>query len=131
MVCRRDGTINVSRLEVWLKEQTVRQRRMGRGGTRRRALAEPARRRPSAAIAMAACVLGTAVGGFVDAGPSTVGQHDLERVLSRFAEGERSHLESSAQKPRVSETGIGNVVFDGTIAMHRDAVLRRALSVQN
>jgi hypothetical protein len=75
--------------------------------------------------------LRTAIPGLVDARSSTVRQHDLERVLARLADDKRTHLKRAAEQPGMPETGIGNVVFDGLVAMHRDAVARRAFPVQN
>src|ERR1700687_3861962 len=75
--------------------------------------------------------LRTAIPGLVDARSSAVRQHDLERVLARLADDKRTHLKRAAEKPGVPETGIGNVVFDGPVAMHGDAVARRAFPVQN
>ena len=75
--------------------------------------------------------LGTAILGLVDARSSAVREHDLERVLTGLAEDKRTHLKRTAEKAGVSETGIGNVVLDGSVAMHRDAVARRTFPVQN
>ena len=69
--------------------------------------------------------------GLVDPRASAVRQHDLERVLSRLADDKGAHLERAAEKPCMSQAGIGNVIFDGAVATHRNTVSRGTFSVQD
>ena len=75
--------------------------------------------------------LRTAIPGFVDARSSAVRQHDLERVLARLADDKRTHLKRTAEKPGMPEAGVGNIVFDGPVAMHGDAVAYKTFPAQN
>src|SRR2546423_15422279 len=75
--------------------------------------------------------LRAAIPGLVDARSSAVCQHDFERVLARLADDKSTHLQRAAEKPGVPQAGIGNIVFYGSVAMHRDAVAHRTFPAQN
>ena len=75
--------------------------------------------------------LSAAIPGLVDPRASAVRKHDLERVLARLADDKGAHLKRAAEKPGMSQAGIGNIVFDGSITVHRDAVACGAFPVQN
>ena len=73
--------------------------------------------------------LSAPIRGLIDPRASAVRQHDLERVLTRLADDKGAHLKRAAEEPGVSQAGKGNVIFDGAVATHRDAVSRGTFSV--
>jgi hypothetical protein len=75
--------------------------------------------------------LSAPIRGLIDPRASAVRQHDLERVLTRLADDKGAHLKRAVEESSVSQAGKGNVIFDGAVATHRDAVSRGTFSVQN